>query len=376
MFTDNYYSSPSLFESLLGVGIRATGTLRTNRVGVPSSVVALKAVLEKEKTDRGTGDYVRTSSTGYVCWKDVRVVTLISTAYLGHSEGTVSRRTSAGKVAVQVPLPVVIYNSSMGGVDKSDQYFSYHNTLRRTVRYWKTLFYHAVDIAVVNSFILYNVLAYRAGERRVSENDYRDLLVLQFIQKYGREKREPTACGRPPKSSFRIRHGSALYAEKGRCQYCKLTQKENFTQRKCPDCPFTPSLCQTMDRDCHRSSFDEIRALWFDKQEHRSTSPSAGSSQKTAPSSARSSRATSSSAGSSQTMSSQTMSSSAGSSQKTAPSSARSSRATSSSAGSPQTMSLSAGSPQTMSSSAGSCLFSWTEILSDILSNCSLSNCS
>ena len=129
----------------------------------------------------------------------------------------------------------------MGGVDKSDQYLSYHNTLRRTVRYWKTLFYHAVDIAVVNSFILYNVLAYRAGERRVSENDYRDLLVLQFIQKYGREKREPTACGRPPKSSFRVRHGSALYAEKGRCQYCKLTQKENFTQRKCPDCPFTPS---------------------------------------------------------------------------------------------------------------------------------------
>ena len=174
MFTDHYYSSPSLFESLLGVGIRATGTLRTSRVGVPSSVVALKAVLAKKKTDRGTGYYVRTSSTVYVCWKDVRVVTLISTAYLGHSEGTVSRRTSAGKVAVQVPLPVVRYNSSMGGVDKSDQYLSYHNTLRHTARYWQTLFYHAVDIAVVNSFILYNVLAYRAGERRVSENDYRD----------------------------------------------------------------------------------------------------------------------------------------------------------------------------------------------------------
>ena len=66
-------------------------------VGVPSSVVTLKAVLEK-KVDCGTGYYVRTSSTVYVRWKDVRVVTLISTAYLGHSEGTMSRRTSEGKL--------------------------------------------------------------------------------------------------------------------------------------------------------------------------------------------------------------------------------------------------------------------------------------
>ena len=158
LYTDNFYSSPGLFQALLDVEIRATGTLRTNRVGVPSSVVDVKRLLEK--ADRGTGYYIRTSSTVYVCWRDVRVVTIISTACLGHSEGTVMRRVKGGKVTVPVPLAVVKYNASMGGVDKSDQYLSYHNVLRRTVRYWKTLFYHAVDVAVVNSFILYNVLAY------------------------------------------------------------------------------------------------------------------------------------------------------------------------------------------------------------------------
>ena len=35
LFTDNYYSSPSLCDALLEVEIRATGTLRTNRTGVP-----------------------------------------------------------------------------------------------------------------------------------------------------------------------------------------------------------------------------------------------------------------------------------------------------------------------------------------------------
>ena len=55
------------------------------------------------------------------------------------------------------------YNKFMGGVDKSDQYLAYHNILRRTVRYWKTPFYHLVDIAIVNVFILYNYLVHQAG---------------------------------------------------------------------------------------------------------------------------------------------------------------------------------------------------------------------
>ena len=48
VYTDNYYSSPSLFKELLDVGVRATGTLRTNRTGVPSSNVSLKQALEKK----------------------------------------------------------------------------------------------------------------------------------------------------------------------------------------------------------------------------------------------------------------------------------------------------------------------------------------
>ena len=57
-------------------------------------------------------------------------------------------------------------------------------------------------------------------------------------------------------------------------------KKENFTQRKSPDCPFTPSLCQTADKDCHaewhQTSFDEIRSLRLAKQEQKSDSTSAG----------------------------------------------------------------------------------------------------
>jgi len=45
-----------------------------------------------------------------------------------------------------------------------------------------------VDIAVVNSFTLYNLSAMNEGMKPISENDFRDKLVLQIINKYGRDK--------------------------------------------------------------------------------------------------------------------------------------------------------------------------------------------
>ena len=42
VYVDNFYSSPTLFDSLLKLGITATGTFRTNRKEIPKDVIALK----------------------------------------------------------------------------------------------------------------------------------------------------------------------------------------------------------------------------------------------------------------------------------------------------------------------------------------------
>lgn len=111
----------------------------------------------------------------------------MSTAYPGHAINTVSRKKVARKTGAvetfQILRPIIIeqYNSYMGGVDKSDQLISYHNVLRKTLRYWKTLFYHTIDIAAVNAFILYNLIAAASGVRVVTENEFRDHLVLKLL---------------------------------------------------------------------------------------------------------------------------------------------------------------------------------------------------
>ena len=43
-----------------------------------------------------------------------------------------------------------MYNKYMGGVDKSDQLLCYHSSSRYATRYWKTMFYYLLEVAVTN----------------------------------------------------------------------------------------------------------------------------------------------------------------------------------------------------------------------------------
>ena len=55
VFFDNFYTSPGLLKSLKELGIGATGTLRTNRRGIPEGVLKLKQVLGFSDVPCGTG---------------------------------------------------------------------------------------------------------------------------------------------------------------------------------------------------------------------------------------------------------------------------------------------------------------------------------
>ena len=47
------------------------------------------------------------------------------------------------------------YNKYMNAVDRSDQILATNNINRKCVRWWKALFFHLIDIAIVNSYILF-----------------------------------------------------------------------------------------------------------------------------------------------------------------------------------------------------------------------------
>ena len=168
------------------------------------------------------------------------------------------------------------YNKYMGGVDKSDQFLRYHSSLRRATRYWKTLFYHMLDVAVTNAFVIYNWHLMEKGVKAISENKFRDALVLQLLAKC-RHQSDPPATDSisssiselPEPQQCRVQHGSTIGPQRARCTYCQQGGITSWTSRRCTDCPFIPALCQTPQRDCHglwhSPQFDISRSMWFYK---------------------------------------------------------------------------------------------------------------
>ena len=109
---------------------------------------------------------------GSVCmlWKDTKSVRVMSNEHLGHSESKVMRnvKDEEGKKHKEVPIPIIYnYNLFMNGVELSDQLIKYYNVLHPTRKYWKTLFLHYLEIAIVNLYILCMELHPNAKQRCV-----------------------------------------------------------------------------------------------------------------------------------------------------------------------------------------------------------------
>ena len=172
LYCDNFYTSPVLFRDLERVSIYSTGTLWVDRIGTPPIVQQMKKVLNMTGVPRGTGHYFREeeSSVVYCGWRDSSCVVLMSTVHLGHEEGTARRRVknASGSQMIDVAIPALIknYNQFMGGVDRSDHVMSYHHIPRQTICYWKTPFYHLIEIMTTNAFTLYNWVRLEEGRKR------------------------------------------------------------------------------------------------------------------------------------------------------------------------------------------------------------------
>ena len=130
---------------------------------------------------------------------------------------------------------------------------------------------------MVNSHVLFNFVCLQQAKKPVSENVFRDKLILDIIPFYGVEKR-PHKVSAHKVATFKVYHGSKLYSseDRAKCVYCHLHNAKNTTQRKCPDCQFLPALCQTVGRDCHSAWHSEhfavIRKLWYEHREKQSSS--------------------------------------------------------------------------------------------------------
>ena len=66
----------------------------------------------------------------------------------------------------------------MGGVDKADQFLSYYGYNHRTLKWWKRGFFHLLDVAMVNAYILYTL---STQDHRLDHEHFRIAVAKDLI---------------------------------------------------------------------------------------------------------------------------------------------------------------------------------------------------
>lgn len=166
LYVDNWYSSPQLFEKLHEKQTGACGTVRLNRKNMP----CLPKKMRKDEVLVRTNEKMIT-----VRWCDRREVTMLSTVH----DHQMLNVTKHGKT-VQKPKAVIEYNKNMGAVDKSDMMISFNESARKTRKWYRKLFFHIVDICVLNSYNMFKL----HKNSKISLLDFRINLIRQLFESH------------------------------------------------------------------------------------------------------------------------------------------------------------------------------------------------
>lgn len=186
LFCDNYYSSPQLFMDLWVLGTGATGTVRPYRKGVPEK---LKKISLSNRGDTASAHYGPLSCLKY---QDSKTVYLLSTTESSHNIETGRHDFHQDQAKIR-PSMVHIYDQKMGAVDRHNQMVENYKVPIKTLKWWKKLIFHIINVSIVNSYIIYKECCKAATP--MLQRNFRRKLVEQLIQTSG--ENSAAHVGRP-----------------------------------------------------------------------------------------------------------------------------------------------------------------------------------
>ena len=217
LYVDNFYTSPKVFMDLLSKETNACGTVRVNRRGLPRDV---------QKLQRGEAVFKKSASLTYVQWKDKRDVFCLSTFHTNKMSDFTTRRRDVGDI--QRPDIISSYNQHMGGVDHMDQLLVYYTAGRKTMKWYKRIFWRIIEMSIVNVFILYNLCH---PDKKMTQKMFRlklaDSLVANWINEKAMEICSPGRRSVYPSKRLQGKHFATTVTKRGRCKVCGNKKKSN-----------------------------------------------------------------------------------------------------------------------------------------------------
>lgn len=231
LYMDNFYNSFPLASKLLANQTYCTGTLRMDRKHLPEEVKSAK--LKKGETIARYAEGVMVAK-----WRDKRIVAYMSTEHDNNMVQSENRR----HVLREKPLAIVQYNAHMKGVDRSDQMLSYYPSDHKSIRWYKKIFVHLLQMIMVNSQKLYN---FANVDNNMTLYDFRLAVIEELLP----NKQVPVPNPmRPPRNPLHVLSKTLKLDKKGRllgkrCRQCLKEGKRKETVYMCAQCNGEPPLC-------------------------------------------------------------------------------------------------------------------------------------
>ncbi|KAK2574752.1 hypothetical protein KPH14_013001 [Odynerus spinipes] len=231
VITDNWYTSPHLYNLLHKEKTNAYGTVRKNRKDMPEINTSLR---------KGKFDYRCTDNLLVLKWRDKKDVWMLSTIHEPKMVETGRRNHITGLPKLK-PECVVNYNIKMGSVDHVDMVLSTLHSHRKCLKWYKKLFFHLLDLSLYNSYILHQSVT---GKKQ-KYNEFQLKVIKQILQKYP-QNRKSTGGGRrnienlPYRLTERHFPSKTLNAEgnvsRRKCVVCKKQNQRKDTPYQCKKC--------------------------------------------------------------------------------------------------------------------------------------------
>ncbi|XP_033347678.1 piggyBac transposable element-derived protein 4-like [Bombus vosnesenskii] len=233
LITDNCYTSPRLYTLLHENKTNAFGTVRKNR----------KDMLHmEEKLKRGEMCYRSTGILLAIKWHDKKEVRMLFSAH-GAALIKSEKRDYRTGLYKKKPSCIADYNSNMSAVDRVNMILSTLNSPRKTIKWYKKLFFHLLDLAIYNAYILYQ----KSTASKQKFNEFHLALIRDILRKYF-QRRSMVGGGKRKSEDlpFRLidRHfpskcpnrAGTTQLSRRKCVVCVKNKRRNDTRYECRKC--------------------------------------------------------------------------------------------------------------------------------------------
>ncbi|CAK9804154.1 PiggyBac transposable element-derived protein 4 [Anthophora plagiata] len=240
MFTDRYYTSYILANELRKLKCHLTGTILPNRKGLPD------AIKNKMHLPKGKSMVAyRKDDNLVLAWKDKRIVTVFTNFYNAAMNNVKRTLRHNVETVIRKPDAVINYTKFMGGVDVADHYASTYCFMRKSLKWWRKLFFWGLEICIINSYILYKLVKKQRNEKPLNHLQFRKILVKQLKGDFRQPRRVSTSTS----NSDNIRLNGKLHVMlSGAKRDCKVCSNRNTpggrreTSSYCDTCPQKPRM--------------------------------------------------------------------------------------------------------------------------------------